>query len=93
MPFYYNAADSKNSARDFVPVTVHTDQYIITGEISIRTGVRLTDHINSEMTGKFIALRNVKVYIQENKSPINECEFMNINLDKILFLYPNSESI
>ena len=91
MPFYYNAADSKNSSRDFIAVTVYTNKYIIKGEISTRAGIRLTDHINSETTSKFIALRNVQIHIQGAEKPFDECEFMNINLDNILFLYPNKQ--
>ncbi|WP_116964838.1 hypothetical protein [Fastidiosibacter lacustris] len=89
MPFYYNAADSRNSARDFILITIYTDKYKIKGEISVRTGVRLTDHINTETTGKFIALRNAKIYIHANDELIRECDFMNVNLDNILFLHPD----
>ncbi|WP_119327552.1 DUF6812 domain-containing protein [Cysteiniphilum halobium] len=89
MPFYYNAADSKNSARDFIAVTIYTNKYIVKGEISVRVGVRLTDHINSETSGKFIALRNVKIHMDINAQAISECAFMNINLDNILFVHPD----
>ena len=89
MPFYYNAADSKNSARDFITVTVYTSKYIIEGEVSVRVGIRLTDHINSETTGRFIALRNAKIYLDPNTAIIKECAFMNINIENILFLHPN----
>ncbi len=91
MPFYYNAADSKNSARDFIAVTIYTNEYIVKGEISVRVGVRLTDHINSETSGKFIALRNAKIYQDINNEPASECKFMNINLENILFLHPDDE--
>ena len=91
MPFYYNAADSKNSARDFIAVTIYTNKYIVKGEISVRVGVRLTDHINSETTGRFIALRNAKIHLTINEEPINECAFMNVNLANILFLHPHGD--
>ncbi len=87
MPFYFNAADSKNSAREFIEVAIYTPFYQLTGEISVRVGIRLTDHLNTEIDGKFVAVKNAKIYNSNNQA-IAEYGFLNVSTEHIILVCP-----
>ena len=56
--------------------------------------MRITDHMNSEIKDKFIAVKDVEIYLANNDSkPIRTCSFINMNIDNIILLHPLEEDI
>lgn len=87
MPLYFNAADSKNSAREFITIILYTSTYQIQGEISVRVGIRLSDHLNTELSGQFLAVRNAEIRDNDGKT-IGKYSFLNISTKHIILVCP-----
>ncbi len=74
--------------RDLVKVVIITENYKLIGNIHVVPGGRVTDFLAARVAGNFIPVTDVKVYSAKDDKPIFETEFLTINANFIILLYP-----
>lgn len=72
---------------DKTTVRILTDQFVITGEISMFSDTRLTDYIIS--AHDFIAVTNAKVRTIEGQA-LFDSDFLDIRKEKIVIIVPEA---
>lgn len=75
--------------KDPIPVIIQTLLHRIEGILYIKPDDRVTDAVNSEE--KFIALTEVSIINAQGKIII-ETDFLLVNRDQIIWMFPNDEN-
>ncbi len=76
--------------RDVIKVVIITEHHKLVGDIHIVPGGRITDFLSSKAGGNFIPITNVKVYSIGDEKLLMETNFITVNSNFIVLLYPLS---
>ena len=81
--------------KDIINVLVYVSGYKILGTVYLPLGGRLTDFLNTKGLGAegevFIPITDARIYDITDGSLIHSTPFLNINKDRILFIFPQKE--
>lgn len=81
--------------KDNINVLVYVQDYKILGTVYLPLGGRLTDFLNTKGLGAegevFIPVTDASIYSISDGSLIHYTPFLNINKDKILFIFPQDD--
>ncbi|MGA1796450.1 MAG: hypothetical protein ACMUIL_11395 [bacterium] len=81
--------------KDNVNVLMYVDGYRILGTVYLPLGGRLTDFLNTKGLGAegeiFIPVTDASIFSLDDGSLIHYTPFLNVNKDKILFIFPQEE--
>lgn len=75
---------------DKMQVRVYTPQFQLTGDLTIYTGVRLTDYMNEAKS--FISLTDVKAWDREGRL-LFDTAFLNVRRDSIELIVPVNQLV
>jgi hypothetical protein len=83
--------------KDSTNVLVYVSGYKILGTVYLPLGGRLTDFLNTKGLGAegevFIPVTDASIYSIPDDRLIHYTPFLNINKDKILFIFPQDDSM
>lgn len=83
--------------KDSINVLVYVSGYKILGTVYLPLGGRLTDFLNTKGLGAegevFIPVTDASIYSISDDNLIHYTPFLNINKDKILFIFPQDDSM
>jgi len=69
-------------------VMVCTSLYRVEGDMYLLPGSRLTDIVNVKTGKDFIPITNAKIYSSDKDKVLYEVEFVSINRESILMIFP-----
>jgi len=86
---------STKTKKDNINVLVYVSGYKIFGTVYLPMGGRLTDFLNTKGLGAegevFIPVTDARIYNISDDSLIHYTPFLNVNKDKILFIFPQDD--
>ena len=86
---------STKTKKDNINVLVYVSDYKIFGTVYLPMGGRLTDFLNTKGLGAegevFIPVTDASIYNISDDSLIHYTPFLNVNKDKILFIFPQDD--
>ena len=86
---------STKTKKDNINVLVYVSGYKIFGTVYLPMGGRLTDFLNTKGLGAegevFIPVTDASIYNISDDSLIHYTPFLNVNKDKILFIFPQDD--
>ncbi|MBU2541085.1 MAG: hypothetical protein KJ593_04215 [Candidatus Omnitrophica bacterium] len=74
--------------RDVIKVGIVTEHHKLVGNIHIVPGGRITDFLSSRAGGNFIPITDVKVFSVGDEKLLMETDFLTVNTNFIVLLYP-----
>jgi hypothetical protein len=81
--------------KDNINVLIYVHGYKILGTVYLPLGGRLTDFLNTKGLGAegeiFIPVTDASIFTIDDGSLIHYTPFLNVNKDKILFIFPQEE--